>query len=180
MLNLPASSALLALPLCTTLVFAHAAAQDQVQETQTRGYWSDPSTGLMWASKDNGEDVPWKKAVEYCRELRVGGYPDWHLASLDELKSIYDKDAESPGLMGGKNIRRPATWHVKGGIFLTGSNWTSTRLHDDRGKPAGYAWRYDLNEGRAFDGDEIWFATNKRALCARMSSDSVLHKDAAN
>jgi hypothetical protein len=27
------------------------------QETQVRGYWSDPATGLMWAGKDNGKDV---------------------------------------------------------------------------------------------------------------------------
>ncbi|MGA9968769.1 MAG: hypothetical protein WBQ07_00430, partial [Candidatus Acidiferrales bacterium] len=32
------------------------------QETQARGYWIDPSTGLMWAGKDNGKDVSWKGA----------------------------------------------------------------------------------------------------------------------
>jgi len=50
--------------------------------------------------KDNGKDVTWKKAVKYCRDLRLAGDSDWRLASLEELKGIYDKDANAPGLMG--------------------------------------------------------------------------------
>lgn len=38
--------------------------------TQERGYWVDPSTGLMWAAKDSGKDVSWKGAAKYCRNLR--------------------------------------------------------------------------------------------------------------
>src|SRR4029077_1282239 len=36
--------------------------QAGAQETQARGFWTDPSTGLMWTGKDNGKDVSWKKA----------------------------------------------------------------------------------------------------------------------
>ncbi|MGA9717181.1 MAG: DUF1566 domain-containing protein [Acidobacteriaceae bacterium] len=67
------------------------------QETQVRGYWVDPSTGLMWAGKDNGKDVSWKKAMKYCRDLRLAGYSDWKLATLAELEGIYDKSANAPG-----------------------------------------------------------------------------------
>ena len=35
--------------------------------------------------------------------------------------------------------------------------------NDDRGHPSGWAWRFDFNEGRWFDGDEVTFYTNKRA-----------------
>src|SRR5690242_17745520 len=62
--------------------------QGQAQETQGRGYWTDPSTGLMWAGKDNGKDVNWHKAINYCRDLRLGGYSDWRLATIDELQGI--------------------------------------------------------------------------------------------
>jgi hypothetical protein len=31
----------------------------QGHETQARDYWIDPSTGLMWAAKDNGNDITW-------------------------------------------------------------------------------------------------------------------------
>ena len=33
--------------------------QGVAQETQVRGYWTDPATGLMWAGRDNGKDVNW-------------------------------------------------------------------------------------------------------------------------
>jgi hypothetical protein len=39
----------------------------------------------------------------------------------------------------------------------------------DRGHPSGYASRFDFNEGRVFNGDELSFYTNKRALCVRGS-----------
>jgi hypothetical protein len=133
------------------------------QETQIRDYWIDPSTGLMWAGKDNGKDVSWKKAMKYCRDLRLAGYSDWRLATLGELEGIYDKDANAPGRDG----QGASTWHVKGNLFLSGNQWSSNRLVDDRGHPSGYAMRFDFNEGRVFNGDELSFRTNKRALCVR-------------
>jgi hypothetical protein len=143
--------------------------QSRAEETQARGFWVDPSTGLIWAGKDNGRDVTWKNAVKYCRDLRSAGNSDWRLASLGELEGIYDKDANAPGLMGPSGKGTAATWHVKGNLFLTGNQWSSTQKNDDRGHPSGWAWRFDFNEGRSFDGDEVTFHTNKRALCVRGS-----------
>lgn len=141
----------------------------QAQETQIRGYWSDPSTGLTWAGKDNGKDVSWNKAMRYCHDLRLAGYSDWRLATIGELEGIYDKNANAPG-RAGPGTGRPFTFHVKGNLFLTGNEWSSSRLTDDRGKPSGYASRFDFNEGRVFNGDELSFYTNKRALCVRGSA----------
>jgi hypothetical protein len=146
---------------------AQSALESRAQETQARGFWVDPSTGLMWAGKDNGRDVTWKNAVKYCRDLRLAGDSDWRLASLEELKGIYDKDANAPGLMGPSGKGTAATWHIKGNLFLTGNQWSSNQKNDDRGHPSGWAWRFDFNEGRSFDGDEVTFYTNKRALCVR-------------
>ncbi len=142
--------------------------QGAAQDTQARGFWTDPSTGLMWAGKDNGKDVSWKKAMNYCHDLRLAGYSDWRLASLEELKGIYDKDANAPG-RAGPGAGSPFTFHVKGNLFLTGYQWSSTQKIIE-GKPSGYAWRFDFNEGREFGGDELWFSTAKRALCVRGSS----------
>jgi hypothetical protein len=141
------------------------------QETQVRGYWSDPSTGLMWAGKDNGKDVSWKKAMKYCRDLRLAGYSDWKLATLAELEGIYDKSANAPGLarLGGPAKGSDCTWHVKGNLFLTGNQWSSNQILDDRGHPSGYVSYFDFNEGRPSD-DPTGFPypfTNRRALCVR-------------
>src|SRR5664279_2855885 len=58
---------------------------------------------------------------------------------------------------------RAFSWHVQGDLFLTGDQWSGSLIADDRGNPSGYAWRFDFNEGRAFDDDEISFYTNNRA-----------------
>jgi len=142
------------------------------QKTQVREYWTDPSTGLMWAGKDNGKDVNWHKSMKYCRNLRLAGYSDWRLASIDELEGIYDKNAFAPGLAG---KGRPASWGVKGNLFLTGMEWSSTQRTDDRGRPNGLAWHFDFINGRRNDDDAGRFTGynanyGKRALCVRGSA----------
>jgi hypothetical protein len=109
--------------------------------------------------------VNWKNAVKYGGDLRLAGYSDWRLATLGELEGIYDKDTNAPG----RNGQGASTWHIKGNLCLTGNQSSSSRLVDDRGHPSGYASRFDFNEGRVFIGDEVWFYTNKRALCVRGS-----------
>jgi len=127
----------------------------------------------MWAARDNGKDVSWKNAVKYCRDLRLAGHSDWRLASLSELEGIYDKSANAPGLarLGGPAKGSEFTWHVKGNLFLTGDQWSSSQGLDDRGHPSGYVWYFDFNEGGPSDdptGFPYPFA-NRRALCVRGS-----------
>jgi sugar lactone lactonase YvrE len=121
--------------------------QSRAQDTQVRGFWTDPSTGLMWAGRDNDKDVSWKNAAKYCRDLRLAGYSDWRLPTLAELGIIYDRNVNAPGLSGPDN--GPSTWHVKGNLFLTGYQWSSERRNDDRGHPSGYAWFFDFNDGKS-------------------------------
>lgn len=52
----------------------------------------DTKTKLMWAAKDNGGDVSWPVARNYCENYRGGGYMDWRLPKYGELKSLYDTD----------------------------------------------------------------------------------------
>jgi formylglycine-generating enzyme required for sulfatase activity len=141
----------------------------RVQQTQVRGYWVDTS-GLMWAGRDNGKDVSWHKAMKYCRNLRLAGYSDWRLATIFELQDIYDADLETPGFAGPGN-GRTFTWHVRGGLLLSGVEWSSSRNHDERGHPSGSAPRFDFNNGRRFN-DDLGYASGKRALCVRRVGES--------
>lgn len=145
--------------------------QSSAQDTQVRGYWVDPITGLMWAAKDNGKDVSWKGAAKYCRNLQLAGHSDWRLASLGELGGIYDKHAEAPGVNPKSKWHEaePMTWHVKGNLFLTGDEWSSDYRMDDRGHNSGYVWYYDFNEGRSNDDPTGWpyGYSGMRALCVR-------------
>jgi hypothetical protein len=135
---------------------------------QERGYWVDTS-GLMWAGKDNGKDVSWGGATKYCRNLRLAGYSDWRLPTINELQDIFDKDLESPGLASPPKNPRKFTWHVEGRLFLTGDEWSSNRGLDDRGRPTGFAWYFDFNEGQPMNFDEP--SAGKRAVCTRRSNE---------
>jgi hypothetical protein len=141
-------------------------AQGGAQEIQERGFWTDPSTGLMWTAKDNGKDVSWKKAKKYCRDLRLADYSDWRLANMAEVQGIYDSSAIAPGLAGPCKNQRTFTFPVKGNLFLTGNQWSSNYRMDDRGRPSGYAYYFDFNEGKPND-DQGGYSSNKRALCVR-------------
>jgi hypothetical protein len=50
----------------------------------------DKSTNLMWAAKDNGNNITWADAKRYCENYRRGGYTDWRLPTSDELAGLYD------------------------------------------------------------------------------------------
>ena len=68
-------------------------------------WWPDPTTGLMWTGDDlgsTGAGFPHAVAVQACSALRLGGYNDWRLPTLAEVKSVmapkiyevYDTDTE--------------------------------------------------------------------------------------
>lgn len=53
------------------------------------------STGLMWTKKDSyadlGKCLNWNDAKDYVSKLRTGGYTDWRMPTIEELKTIYDE-----------------------------------------------------------------------------------------
>ena len=54
----------------------------------------DTRTGLMWAAWDNGSDIDWQGAKQYCENYRGVGYTDWRMPTISELQAIYDERAE--------------------------------------------------------------------------------------
>jgi hypothetical protein len=143
--------------------------QRVAQETQARGYWIDPSTGLMWAGKDNGAAVTWHQAASYCGKLRLAGHSDWRLATLDELATLVDKSDLAPERVGNMeiiyiNLGR----HVRGGLSLTGNPWSSNREIDRFGHPYGPGWFFDFSTSKpSYDLQD--FRNTKYALCVRGS-----------
>ena len=154
----------------TAAVIVSARSPDRAtaQHNQTKAIWVDPSTGLMWAGKDNGKDVSWRAAMKYCHGLRLNGYSDWKLANLAELQGIYDKTVEAPGLAGPTKTPHPFTWHVKGNLFLTGDQWSGHQV-TGRVPLESYEYHFDFNEGRADRDPSGWPypSSGTRALCVR-------------
>jgi len=143
----------------------------RIQQTQSRGYWIDPSTGLMWAAKDNGQNINWGHAMKYCQKLYLAGYSDWRLASMVELQGIYQENpyASRPAPKGTEYVFMGAP---RGGLQLTGNHyWSSTIRLDDRGKRSGYAYffMFDLPNS-SYNSDPTGYFGSKRALCVRTPS----------
>jgi hypothetical protein len=55
----------------------------------------DTKSKLMWAAKDNGENINWANAKSYCENYRGGGYTDWRLPTVDELAGLYDPNNQN-------------------------------------------------------------------------------------
>jgi len=136
------------------------------QEIPVRGYWSDPSTGLMWTAKDNGSDISWSNAMKYCQNLSLAGYSDWRLPTIDELQDIYDGSGFTPPSPNGS--MPILAGKAKGGLILTGAReWSSNRVLDDRGHRTGIAWQYDFPHGKRWRYDPVGYTGSLRALCVR-------------
>ena len=52
----------------------------------------DTKTNLMWAAKDNGDNITWSDAKSYCENYRGGGYTDWRMPRGVELPGLYDEN----------------------------------------------------------------------------------------
>jgi len=51
------------------------------------GSVTDSVTKMMWEQSGTGE-IGWDASVQYCNQLRVGGYSDWRLPDIHELYGI--------------------------------------------------------------------------------------------
>jgi hypothetical protein len=136
---------------------------DMCQEGESE-LWVDPATGLMWARQDNRSDLSWKQAISYSQNLRLAGYSDWRLPTIEELESLYDPTVDVPGIMTDGSVAR---MHVKGGLQLSGWQWSSTVDVAPGWTPAPeWAWTLIFLSG---DRRSMRFSARLlgRALCVR-------------
>jgi hypothetical protein len=125
--------------------------------------WTDSVTGLMWAKRDNGGDVTWPQAAEYCRKLQLAGHSGWRLATIDELQGIYDPAIHIPGqCCGGITV----SWHVKGNLQLSGWEWSRSK-----GNASGEAWDFSFTDWGVRNSYQQGLSDYARALCVRRSGE---------
>jgi len=46
--------------------------------------------GKMWQKETVEKEMTWDEAMEYAKNLRLGGYDDWRLPTIDELGEIIE------------------------------------------------------------------------------------------
>ena len=61
---------------------------DQAWRDLDWGVWADPYSGYMWQNPSRAEVHTWFEANDYCSNLNLGGYQDWRLPSISELRTL--------------------------------------------------------------------------------------------
>lgn len=109
----------------------------------------------MWARKDNGSNVTWPQATDYCQNLSLGGYSGWHLPTIDQLDAIYDESHDN---------------HNKGGIFITGDGASRDASREawsiTPGNASDETWVFDFSIGNRYSFRSV-YNYHLHALCVR-------------
>lgn len=114
------------------------------------GVYCDPDTNLMWTIEDNGKDINWPDAGQYCKNLTLAGLSGWELPTIDELEKLDDPT-------------NPNQYKIREPFRLTHCcPWSSTKQRSDS------AWGFNF----FIYGRSPYFmvrSTAGRALCVRRS-----------
>ena len=86
----------------------------------------DTRTNLMW--QDNNEaknnDQNWSDAINYCENLTLGGYNDWHLPNYNELYYLANRSKYNPAIDSAfKNVASSFYWSSTTSASVTSSAW---------------------------------------------------------
>lgn len=150
---------LLLVVLCVADLQARAQNQTPANAGPVVGAWTDPTTGLTWTKADNGSNIDWNQASAYCSSLRLGGYTDWRLPTIDELQGIYDPGIDIPGQ---KSDGEAVILHVKGNLKLSSTaEWSSSQS-----SYSGVVWYFYFDDGQRF-ARPYKYSNGWRALCVR-------------
>jgi len=58
--------------------------------SSTEEVWNDPETGLDWEMNATEDELGYAEAQGYCDGLAKGGFDDWRLPTIEELRTIAD------------------------------------------------------------------------------------------
>ena len=107
--------------------------------TTGNGTVMDHSTKLMWQKDTAGDEVgdykpmTWEEALAYCENLSLGGYTDWRLPTLKELRSLVDYETNNPAINTGFFPSTPLAGYWSATTYINDpvTAWSIVFDHDD-------------------------------------------------
>jgi hypothetical protein len=107
--------------------------QPRVFEDNRNGTITDRITRLMWQKQDRGATAGWEDAITACEELSLGGYSDWRLPNVKELRSIADTGTYAPAIYAGyfPNTRSDSYWSSTTSVENPDAAWRVNFWHGE-------------------------------------------------
>ena len=121
-------------------------------EELTTGVYLDKKTSLLWSSRDNGRDIDWRRAAEYCSQLELAGFKDWRLPSLPELEDFMDPMSNN-------------MYSVPAQVGLSACCVWSSTARDEVS-----AWNFNYRFSKKFSASKT-HTYDLRVLCVRLWSE---------
>ena len=118
------------------------------------GSIKDSQTGLVWAQADNGSDINWKDAAQWCADHNA------RLPTIKELQGIYDETGALSTSCGEYTCKVSPLFKLTAVFF-----WSS----EPTGSTKSEAWGVDLESNRSIPVAGFGSALDNRALCIRRS-----------
>jgi ankyrin repeat protein len=106
------------------------------------GYVLDLKTGLMWADGDNGKNIAFKGARNFCTKFKAGKFSDWRVPSIKELKTIYDP-----------TVLNRNGYHVSDRINMTYNSIWSDQEKGNKGARLSF-----------YKGNLVWYGKDKKVF----------------
>ncbi len=90
--------------------------------TVCQGGLLDPETGLCWQDPFSETLMPWQDLISYCENLELGGFTDWYLPNIDELRTLIRgcSFTEPDGECGAQEGFQPLYWEEEWETFCLG------------------------------------------------------------
>lgn len=120
----------------------------------------DTEANLLWAARDNGENIEWSDAKAYCENYKGGGYHDWRMPTEKELNTLYNR------LVFGNN-----GYHLTKLITLTGAFPWASGVRGSEGAYVSFVYKRDL-----WCWDSLSRKTRHRALPVRYGREAKVVK----
>ena len=98
---------------------------------------------LQWSEKAPNE-MKWKDALNYCKNLNEGGHNDWRLPNIDELRTLI----KAPGTISGGKCQISE----KAGK-LSSEDWSKADCDGNFDIDKNWFWSSSLNSN---DDDDVW------------------------
>ncbi len=121
---------------------------------------SDAATGRMWERTGSASAMNWQAALAYCQSRTTGGYSDWRLPDVMELRTLADYARYDPAV--------DITALVSAGF----DTWTSSTVDTY----PGVAWHVNFQSGFSAGEDKT---AALYARCVRVPSSSGAQQSAS-